>query len=250
MLGVSSLGTTGSLADPIASPARPDGVLVGADDDSGVGLRRDPDLHRGDQRQLHAGAQRGRKRHRQLLLPGGGDRRHRDATSNTYAVTSASTVVIEGAGGIGQDVVSTSVSYALSPGSEIEALQTNRDLGQDGHQSHRQRVCPDDHRQCRRQRARGQGRRRHPVRQQRQRSVRPQQCRGDLARRRQHRRDHGLCRRRPRRRHADPRLSRAGTNVVDRRLSASDHERAHPGRPRRRRQTTGSRSARSTAPAP
>jgi Ca2+-binding RTX toxin-like protein len=47
-------------------------------------------------------------------------------TSNTYAVSSSSTVVIEGAGGVGRDVLSTSVSYALSPGSEIEALQTSR----------------------------------------------------------------------------------------------------------------------------
>ena len=37
--------------------------------------------------------------------------------------------VIEGAGGIGQDVVKASVSYALSEGSEIEVLRTTNDKG-------------------------------------------------------------------------------------------------------------------------
>ena len=48
---------------------------------------------------------------------------------NTYTVNSASTVVLEGAGGVGQDVVKASVSYALSAGSEIEVLRTTNDRG-------------------------------------------------------------------------------------------------------------------------
>jgi Ca2+-binding RTX toxin-like protein len=48
---------------------------------------------------------------------------------NSYTVSSASTIVIEGAGGLGQDVVRTSVSYALSAGSEIEMLRTTNDHG-------------------------------------------------------------------------------------------------------------------------
>jgi Ca2+-binding RTX toxin-like protein len=38
-------------------------------------------------------------------------------------------LVLEGVGGIGQDVVKTSVSYALSSGSEIETLRTTNDNG-------------------------------------------------------------------------------------------------------------------------
>jgi Ca2+-binding RTX toxin-like protein len=44
-------------------------------------------------------------------------------------VKSASTGVIEGVGGIGTDTVRTTVSYALSPGSEIELLRTTNNLG-------------------------------------------------------------------------------------------------------------------------
>jgi hypothetical protein len=48
---------------------------------------------------------------------------------DTYTVSSSSTLVIEGAGGIGQDVVMTSVSYSLAPLSEIEVLRTTNDHG-------------------------------------------------------------------------------------------------------------------------
>jgi hypothetical protein len=48
---------------------------------------------------------------------------------NTYTISSALTLVLEGAGGIGQDVVKASVSYALSAGSEIEVLRTTHDKG-------------------------------------------------------------------------------------------------------------------------
>ena len=48
---------------------------------------------------------------------------------NTYTISNALTVVLEGAGGVGQDVVKASVSYALSAGSEIEVLRTTNDHG-------------------------------------------------------------------------------------------------------------------------
>ena len=126
MLGVSSLGTSGSLADPMLRLFGPNGVLVGADDDSGVGF--DPNLTfvaaaSGNYTlELSAvGNVTGSYSLQAAAIAGTAM-----TTSNTYAVSSSSTVVIEGAGGLGRDVVSTSVSYALSPGSEIEALQTSR----------------------------------------------------------------------------------------------------------------------------
>jgi len=126
MLGVSSLGTSGSLADPMLRLFGPNGVLVGADDDSGVGF--DPTLTfvaaaSGNYTlELSAvGSVTGSYSLQAAAIAGTAM-----TTSNTYAVSSSSTVVIEGAGGLGRDVVSTSVSYALSPGSEIEALQTSR----------------------------------------------------------------------------------------------------------------------------
>ena len=48
---------------------------------------------------------------------------------NSYTVNSASTLVLEGAGGVGQDTVLASVSYALAQGSEIEVLRTTNDKG-------------------------------------------------------------------------------------------------------------------------
>jgi Ca2+-binding RTX toxin-like protein len=44
-------------------------------------------------------------------------------------VSSAATLVLEGAGGVGQDVIRTSTSYALAAGSEIEMLRTTNDKG-------------------------------------------------------------------------------------------------------------------------
>jgi phospholipase/lecithinase/hemolysin len=126
MLGVSSLGTSGSLGDPTLRLIGPNGVLVGANDDSGVGF--DPTLTftaatSGNYTlELSAtGSVTGTYSLQAAAIAGAAM-----TTTNTYAVSNSSTVVIEGAGGIGRDVVSTSVSYALSAGSEIEALQTSR----------------------------------------------------------------------------------------------------------------------------
>jgi phospholipase/lecithinase/hemolysin len=126
MLGVSSLGTSGSLGDPTLRLIGPNGVLVAADDDRGVGF--DPTLTftalTSGNYTLElsaAGSVTGTYSLQAAAIAGTAM-----TTSNTYAVSSSSTVVIEGAGGVGRDVVSTSVSYALSPGSEIEALQSSR----------------------------------------------------------------------------------------------------------------------------
>jgi lysophospholipase L1-like esterase len=51
------------------------------------------------------------------------------AVGNSYTVNSPLTLVLEGAGGAGVDVVKASVSYALSAGSEIEFLSTTSDRG-------------------------------------------------------------------------------------------------------------------------
>ena len=48
---------------------------------------------------------------------------------NSYSVSSASTLVLEAAGGVGQDTVIAGVSYALAQGSEIEVLQTSNPKG-------------------------------------------------------------------------------------------------------------------------
>jgi phospholipase/lecithinase/hemolysin len=48
---------------------------------------------------------------------------------NTYTVNNSSTLVVEGAGGIGEDVVLASVNYALTAGSEIEVLRTTNANG-------------------------------------------------------------------------------------------------------------------------
>jgi len=50
-------------------------------------------------------------------------------TGNTYVVNNASTLVLEGIGGLGQDVVQAGLSYALAAGSEIEVLRTTNDRG-------------------------------------------------------------------------------------------------------------------------
>jgi phospholipase/lecithinase/hemolysin len=126
MLGVSSLGTSGSLGDPTLRLIGPNGVLVGADDDRGVGF--DPTLtftaptSGAYTLELSAAGSVTGTYSLQAAAVGGTAM----TTNNAYTVSSSSTVVIEGAGGIGRDVVNTSVSYALSPGSEIEALQTSR----------------------------------------------------------------------------------------------------------------------------
>lgn len=129
MLGMSSLGTTGSVGDTYLKVLAPGGSLLFADDDSGAGFDSVLTFSAPSSGiytvQMSAVAQ----------LTGGYSM---DAAvvsgaamlqGNSYTVSDASTLVIEGAGGLGQDVVLTSVSYALSTGSEIEVLRTANDNG-------------------------------------------------------------------------------------------------------------------------
>lgn len=129
MLGMSSLGTTGSVGDTYLKVLAPGGSLLFADDDSGAGFDSVLTFSAPSSGiytvQMSAVAQ----------LTGGYSM---DAAvvsgaamlqGNSYTVSNASTLVIEGAGGLGQDVVLTSVSYALSAGSEIEVLRTANDNG-------------------------------------------------------------------------------------------------------------------------
>ena len=129
MFGMSSLGTTGSVGDTYLKVLAPGGSLLFADDDSGAGFDSVLTFSAPSSGiytvQMSAVAQ----------LTGGYSM---DAAvvsgaamlqGNSYTVSNASTLVIEGAGGLGQDVVLTSVSYALSAGSEIEVLRTANDNG-------------------------------------------------------------------------------------------------------------------------
>jgi phospholipase/lecithinase/hemolysin len=129
MLGVSSLGTGSSLADPSLRLLGPFGGIVAADDDSGAGF---------DATITYAAATSANQT-LQLLAVGsvtgsyvlqaaviGGAAM---LAGNTYVVSSPTTLVLESADGLGQDVIKTSVSYALSAGSDIEELRTTNDQG-------------------------------------------------------------------------------------------------------------------------
>ena len=129
MLGVSSLGTPGGLGDPSLRLLGPSGTLFGSNADSGVGF---------DATLTFTAATTGSYT---IELSGTGsltgsyalqaavDSGAAMQSGNTYTISNALTVVLEGAGGIGQDVVKVSVSYVLSAGSEIEVLRTTNDHG-------------------------------------------------------------------------------------------------------------------------
>ncbi len=129
MLGISSLGTAGSLGDPALRLLGPSGSLFGSDADDGAGF---------DATLTFTAAATGTytvelsgtgsltgSYSLQAAVVGGAAME----AGNTYAISNALTVVLEGAGGFGQDVVKASVSYALSSGSEIEVLQTTNAKG-------------------------------------------------------------------------------------------------------------------------
>ena len=129
MLGVSSLGTAGSLGDTKLSLVNSSGGAVAQDDDSGMGF--DSSLTftvtASGVYTLKAsavGALTGSYTLDAAVVSGAAMQ-----TATTYTVSSPSTLVLEGAGGVGQDVVKTSVSYALAAGSEIEILRTSNDKG-------------------------------------------------------------------------------------------------------------------------
>ena len=129
MLGMSSLGTAGSLADPSLRLLGPNGSQVGADADSGAGFDATLTFTAASSGnytvELSAtGSVTGAYVTQAAVISGAAM-----LTGNTYTINNALTVVLEGAGGIGQDIVKASISYALSAGSEIETLQTTNDKG-------------------------------------------------------------------------------------------------------------------------
>lgn len=129
MLGVSSLGLIGSLADPSLRLLGPSGNLIGTNSDDGVGFDATltftaPTTGTYTAEFSSTGSPTGFYTVQAAVIGGAAMN-----GGNTYTIASASTVVWEGLGGIGQDVVKTSVSYALSEGSEIEVLRTTNDKG-------------------------------------------------------------------------------------------------------------------------
>ena len=129
MLGMSSLGTAGSLGDPSLRLLGPGGNLIGTNDDSGAGFDATLTFTAAATGNytlaLSAiGSLTGSYALQGAVLSGAAMQ-----AGNTYVVSSASIVVLEGAGGVGQDVVKASVGYALSAGSEIEVLRTTNDQG-------------------------------------------------------------------------------------------------------------------------
>ena len=124
MLGVSSLGTAGSLADPALRLTGPSGGFLKADADSGVGFDASMTFTAATSGNYtielsSTGSPTGSYAVQAAVVAGAAM-----TAGNSYTVKSAATVVIEGAGGVGQDVVKASVSYALAAGSEIEVLRT------------------------------------------------------------------------------------------------------------------------------
>lgn len=129
MLGVSSLAKTGSISDPSVSILSPAGTLVAFDADSGAGfdsvLTFNPASSGNYTLQLSATGSLTGSYTLQATVVGGAAM---EAGQN-YTVNSAATLILEGAGGAGRDVVMASVSYALMAGSEIEQLSTTNARG-------------------------------------------------------------------------------------------------------------------------
>lgn len=126
MLGVSSLGA-GYLADPSLRLRGSGGTIVASDDDSGAGLDSNLTYLASASgiftlNMLAVGSLTG-SYSLQAGIVGGAAMQ----AGNTYTVSSASTLVLEGLGGLGEDVIRTSVSYVLSAWSEIEVLRTTND---------------------------------------------------------------------------------------------------------------------------
>ncbi len=129
MLGMSALGTSGSLADPFLRLLGPNGTAIGFNADDGVGfdaaLTFSAVTTGSYTIELSSTGVPTGSYALQAAVVGGAAM----LAGNTYTISNALTVVLEGTGGFGQDVVKTSVSYALSEGSEIEVLRTTNDKG-------------------------------------------------------------------------------------------------------------------------
>ena len=129
LLGMSSIGTAGSLADPSLRLLSANGTLVASDDDSGAGFDATLTFSAAANSIVTAqasaiGSVTGSYVFQAAVVGGTAM-----LEGNSYAVSSASTLVIEGRGGTGTDTVRASVSYALLSGSEIEVLRTGNDKG-------------------------------------------------------------------------------------------------------------------------
>ena len=129
MFGISSLGTDGSVGDTMLRLLKSSGIIVGSDDDSGAGFDASLTFTVATSGtytlQLSAVGMLTGSYVLQAAVESGAAM----LRGNTYTVSSASTLVLESADGLGQDVVKTSVSYALAAGSEIEVLRTTNNLG-------------------------------------------------------------------------------------------------------------------------
>ena len=127
-LGIASLPAGAILADPKLRLANSAGGQAAADDDSGAGL---------DSTLTFTAGSAGNYTLEMSAVGGLTGAYIMTATvtgaamlaSNSYTVSNGSTLVLEGAGGIGTDTVRSSVSYTLVAGSEIEVLRTTNDKG-------------------------------------------------------------------------------------------------------------------------
>jgi Ca2+-binding RTX toxin-like protein len=129
MLGTSSLGTYGSLGDPLLRLLGPSGNLIGTNDDGGAGFDATLTFTAATTGnctvELSAIGNLTGTYAFQCAVVGGAAM----LVGNTYDVNNSAVIVLEGAGGAGQDIVKTNVSFSLNAGSEIEVLRTSSDQG-------------------------------------------------------------------------------------------------------------------------
>lgn len=128
MLGMASLGTSGSLGDTALRIVMPNGTVVTdflprSGSDSGVGFDATFTFTAASSGNytielMGAGSLTGAYRVQGSVVAGAAD------GDTTYTVSSASIGIIEGAAG-GYDIVKASVSYTLAEGSQVEELVTN-----------------------------------------------------------------------------------------------------------------------------
>jgi phospholipase/lecithinase/hemolysin len=128
LLGMSSLGTAGSLGDP-SLRLLSGTTLVSSNADDGAGFDAVLSFRAAatgsHTLELNAtGALTGAYQLQAAVIGGTAA-----MAGQTYTITSAATIVLEGAGGVGVDTVRASVSYALAAGSEVEVLRTANDKG-------------------------------------------------------------------------------------------------------------------------
>ncbi len=127
-LGVTSLGSGALLADASLKLMSASGAVLATDDDSGIGLDASLSFTNGVLGSYTLAFSAVGTLTGQYVITGTVNGAAMQM-ANTYTVTNASTLVIEGVGGVGIDVVQASVNYGLTPGSEIEVLSTTNDKG-------------------------------------------------------------------------------------------------------------------------